>query len=65
MISGGLAPLAVGALNDGLAPELGDQAIRTSLFLILATNLWGAFHAGMAGQRLPRDTTTFEREGHA
>lgn len=65
VISGGLAPLAVGALNDGLAPALGDQAIRTSLFLILATNLWGAFHAGMAGRRLPGDTTTFEREGHA
>lgn len=54
-ISGGLAPLLVGYLNDRLAPELGDHAIRYSLFLIAATNVWGAFHAAMAARRLPGD----------
>ena len=54
-IAGGLGPLVVGMLNDALAPRLGEHAIRASLFLILFTNLWGAFHAGMAGRRLPGD----------
>ena len=54
-ISGGLAPLIVGSLNDLLAPGLGEHAIRYSLFLIVGTNLWGAFHAYMAAHRLPGD----------
>ncbi|MEZ4333977.1 MAG: MFS transporter [Myxococcota bacterium] len=57
-ISGGLAPLLVGFMNDLLATRFGDHAIRHSLFLILATNLWGAFHAGMAGRSLPGDLTS-------
>ncbi|MBW2422842.1 MAG: MFS transporter [Deltaproteobacteria bacterium] len=56
-IAGGLAPQIVGILNDQLAPRLGDEAIRYSLFLILFTNLWGAFHGLMAARRLPADLT--------
>jgi predicted MFS family arabinose efflux permease len=56
-IAGGLAPQIVGILNDQLASRLGDEAIRYSLFLILFTNLWGAFHGLMAARRLPEDLT--------
>lgn len=54
-ISGGLAPLIVGALNDLLDPRFGEHAIRYSLFLLVGTNVWGALHAYMAGKRLPGD----------
>ncbi|MBW1884571.1 MAG: MFS transporter [Deltaproteobacteria bacterium] len=54
-IAGGLAPQIVGILNDALAPGLGNEAIRYSLFLIVVTNLWGAFHGFMAARRLPAD----------
>ncbi|MBK7951541.1 MAG: MFS transporter [Deltaproteobacteria bacterium] len=57
-LSGGLAPFAVGAANDLLAPQLGELAVRYSLCLIVVTNLWGSFHAGMAGLRLPKDIVT-------
>ena len=56
--SGGLAPLIVGYLNDVLAADFGDQAIRYSLFLIVFTNIWGIFHAYMAAVRLPEDLTS-------
>jgi len=54
-VSGGLAPLVVGFLNDLLAPEFGHVAIRYSLFIVVITNIWGAFHAFMAARRLPGD----------
>lgn len=57
-VSGGLAPLMVGYFNDLLTPEFGEEAIRYSLFLIVATNLWGSLHAFLAGQRLPEDFTS-------
>ena len=56
-VSGGLAPLLVGSLNDVLAPELGELAIRYSLLLLVVTNLWGAIHAIMAARSLPGDLT--------
>ena len=55
IIAGGVAPLLVGKFNDLLAPEFGDEAVRYSLFLIVVTNLWGAFHGFMAAHRLPGD----------
>jgi len=58
IVSGGLAPLVVGALNDQLAPAFGERAIRYSLLLIAATNAWGALHAFLAARRMPADMTT-------
>ena len=55
IIAGGVAPLLVGKFNDLLAPEFGEEAVRYSLFLIVVTNLWGAFHGFMAAHRLPGD----------
>ena len=57
-VSGGLAPLAVGFLNDQLAPQLGAEAVRYSLLLVVLTNLWGAYHSAMAARRLPGDIAT-------
>jgi len=54
-IAGGLAPQLVGILNDALDPRFGEHAIRWSLFLIVATNVWGSFHAYRAGRSLPGD----------
>ena len=54
-VSGGLAPLVVGFLNDYLSPGFGQHAIRYSLLLVVVTNVWGAFHASMAARRLPGD----------
>lgn len=44
LIGLGLGPLAIGALNDALAATHGTQAIRYSLFIMVATNLWAAYH---------------------
>ncbi len=54
-VSGGLAPLLVGFSNDLLTPDFGQEAIRYSLFLVVLTNVWGAFHSFLAGRRLPGD----------
>ncbi len=56
-ISGGLAPLLVGSLNDALAPQLGELAIRYSLLLLVVTNVWGAIHSILAARSLPGDFT--------
>lgn len=56
-VSGGLAPLLIGSLNDALAPEFGALAIRYSLLLLVVTNAWGAFHSFMAARSLPGDLT--------
>lgn len=53
LIGLGLGPLAIGALNDALTATYGTQAIRYSLFLMVATNLWAAFHF-FAGARTIR-----------
>jgi predicted MFS family arabinose efflux permease len=49
----GLGPLAIGALNDALTARYGAQAIRYSLFLMIATNAWAAGHF-LAGARTVR-----------
>ena len=53
LIGLGLGPLAIGALNDTLAATYGTQAIRYSLFIMVATNLWAAYHF-FAGSRTIR-----------
>ncbi len=53
LIGLGLGPLAIGALNDALTTTYGTQAIRYSLFIMVATNLWAAYHF-FAGARTIR-----------
>jgi MFS family permease len=55
LIGLGLAPLAVGALNDFLNPIYGAHAIRYSLMLVAVTNLVAAMHFVLATRTLLPD----------
>lgn len=50
-----LGPLLIGVLNDLLAPSQGDFAIRYSLMIVGAFNLWGAVHCLAATRTLRAD----------
>jgi hypothetical protein len=55
LIGLGLGPQVVGLLNDGLAPTFGAEAVRYSLCLAAATNLWAAAHFAWAARTFGRD----------
>jgi MFS family permease len=59
----GLGPLIVGALNDWLAPELGEQAIRYSLSIVALAKLWGAAHSLLASRALRAELEAARRSG--
>jgi predicted MFS family arabinose efflux permease len=48
----GLGPLIVGLLNDQLATQYGEQAIRYSLSLVALAKLWGALHGWLASRSI-------------
>ena len=55
LIGLGIAPLVVGALNDGLTPWLGDEAVRYSLLVTGATTLWAVAHSLCAARTIRAD----------
>lgn len=55
LIGQGLGPLLIGVLNDRLAPAYGEHAIRYSLVIVGAFNLWGAVHCALATRTLRAD----------
>lgn len=55
LIGLGIAPLAVGALNDALASTYGDQAIRYSLLITGAGSLWAVVHSLLAARSVRED----------
>jgi predicted MFS family arabinose efflux permease len=55
LIGLGLGPLAVGALNDFLAPSLGDEAVRYSLLVMMGVHLFGAIASLLATPTLRDD----------
>ncbi len=55
LIGLGLGPPVIGALNDALAPTYGSAAIRYSLLVIGATNLWAAVHFLLAARSVRED----------
>jgi MFS family permease len=61
LIGLGIAPLAVGVLNDALASSYGDAAIRYSLLLTGATSLWAAAHSLAAARSLREDLSAVQR----
>ena len=64
LIGPGLGPLAIGALNDALARlRTARSAIRYSLLIIAATNLWAAAHF-FAGARTVRADVAAAELGH-
>ncbi len=65
LIGLGIAPLAVGVLNDALASTYGDEAIRYSLMITGAASVWAVVHSLLAArsvrEELAAAATTFER----
>lgn len=57
LIGLGMGPQAVGILNDVLAGTFGAAAIRYSLLLVAAMNLWSAVHFAWAARTLRADLT--------
>jgi predicted MFS family arabinose efflux permease len=55
LIGLGIAPLAVGVLNDSLASTYGDQAIRYSLMITGAASLWAVAHSLLAAKSVRAD----------
>ncbi len=55
LIGLGLAPVAVGVLNDALAARFGAEAIRYSLLLTGATSLWAVVHSLFAARSVRAD----------
>jgi len=55
LIGLGLGPQAVGILNDLLAPEFGEQAVRYSLLIVSFTSVWGGLHFFLAAATLDVD----------
>ncbi|MFK7899010.1 MAG: MFS transporter, partial [Myxococcota bacterium] len=55
LIGLGIAPLAVGMLNDSLASTYGDEAIRYSLMITGAAGVWAVVHSLLAGRSVRED----------
>jgi predicted MFS family arabinose efflux permease len=55
LLSQAIGPVAVGALNDVLAPAHGEQAIRYSLLMLAVTALGGGVMFFRAGRYVERD----------
>ncbi len=51
----GLGPLAVGVMNDALAPRYGDEAIRYSLLCITLTSVLGSLFFYLSSRTLADD----------
>jgi MFS family permease len=58
LLGQGAGPQVVGLLNDALAPRFGDEAVRYSLVIVLATSLLGAGFLGLAARHYRRDVET-------
>lgn len=65
LIGLGLGPQAVGMLNDGLGPRFGSEAVRYSLCLTGATNLWAAAHFALAARSFRADLARRQRSAAA
>ncbi len=55
LIGLGIAPLAVGMLNDALAATYGDEAIRYSLMITGGAALWAVIHSLLASRSVRDD----------
>jgi predicted MFS family arabinose efflux permease len=60
MIGIGLGPLAVGALNDWLAPHFGTDAIRYSLLIVVLPHTLASAFNLLAARKLRRDLARVE-----
>jgi hypothetical protein len=49
LIGMGAGSAAIGALSDNLAPSFGDDALRYTLLIVMAFNIWAVYHYWRAG----------------
>jgi MFS family permease len=61
LIGLGIAPLAVGMLNDSLASTYGVEAIRYSLMITGAASLWAVVHSLLAARSIREDMAAAAR----
>ncbi|NOT40256.1 MAG: MFS transporter [Alphaproteobacteria bacterium] len=55
LIGMGLGSLVIGAMSDGLTPQLGQDALRYTLLIVMVFNLWAAYHYWHAGRFMEAD----------
>jgi predicted MFS family arabinose efflux permease len=55
LIGMGLGSAVIGGVSDALTPQYGQDALRYTLLMIMAFNLWAAFHYWHAGRFLAAD----------
>jgi hypothetical protein len=65
LVGMGLGPLAVGALNDRLAPDLGLEAVRYSLMIAAVPHALAALFNVLAARTLREDLANVRRLGAA
>ena len=55
LIGMGLGSLIIGALSDGMTPQLGQDALRYALLIIMVFNVWAVYHYWRAGPYMEAD----------
>ncbi len=55
LIGMGIGSLIIGALSDGLTPQLGQDALRYSLLIVMVFNFWAVYHYWQAGRFMEAD----------
>lgn len=55
LIGMGLGSLIIGALSDGMTPQLGQDALRYALLIVMVFNIWAVYHYWRAGAYMEAD----------
>ncbi len=55
LIGMGLGSLIIGALSDGMTPQLGQDALRYALLIVTVFNVWAVYHYWQAGKFIEAD----------
>ena len=55
LIGMGLGSLIIGALSDGMTPQLGQDALRYALLIVMVFNVWAVYHYWRAGIYMEAD----------
>ncbi len=55
LIGMGLGSLVIGGMSDALTPQYGQDALRYTLLVVMAFNLWAAYHYWQAGRFMETD----------
>ena len=55
LIGMGLGSLIIGALSDGMTPQLGQDALRYALLIVMVFNVWAVYHYWRASAYMEAD----------